>query len=78
VSPAIQFAGDTSFKNRSFELRRVMDRRLLNLTTLKLLDELFPPYFAGQVAPKGYFWKVVYDPTRIGEDPGYFMAATSG
>jgi hypothetical protein len=47
----------------------------LNLTTLKLLDELFPPFYAGQVAPKGYFWKVVYDPTRIGEDPGLFYGS---
>jgi len=47
----------------------------LNLATLKLLDELFPPYYAGQVAPKGYFWKVVYDPTRIDEDPGLFYGS---
>ena len=46
----------------------------MNLT-LKLLDELYPPYFAGQTVPKGYFWKVVYDPTRNGEDPGLFYGS---
>jgi hypothetical protein len=46
----------------------------LNLT-IKLFDELFPPYFAGRTMPKGYFWKVVYDPTRNGEDPGLFYGS---
>ena len=42
---------------------------------LKYLDELFPPNFDGQTAPKGYLWKVVCDPTRNGEDPGLFYGS---
>jgi hypothetical protein len=43
--------------------------------TLKLLDELYPQFFAGRTVPKGYFWKVVHDPTRNGEDPGLFYGS---
>ncbi len=46
----------------------------MNLT-LKLFDELFPSTFAGRTMPKGYFWKVVYDPTRNGEDLGLFYGS---
>ena len=42
---------------------------------LKLLEDLFPTEFAGRTAPKGYFWKVVVDPTRDGEDPGCFYGS---
>jgi hypothetical protein len=45
------------------------------LTVLKLLEELYPTRFAGQTVPKGYFWKVVQDPTRNGEDPGLFYGS---
>jgi hypothetical protein len=41
----------------------------------KFLDELFPTEFEGFTAPKGYLWKVVNDPTRIGEDPGLFYGS---
>ncbi len=43
--------------------------------TLKLLEDLFPTEFAGKTAPKGYFWKVVVDPTRNGEEPGCFYGS---
>ena len=42
---------------------------------IKFFDELFPPEFSGYTAPKGYLWKVVYDPTRNGEDPGLFYGS---
>ena len=42
---------------------------------IKFFDELFPPEFAGYTAPKGYLWKVIYDPTRNGEDPGLFYGS---
>ena len=42
---------------------------------IKFLDGLFPPEFTGYTAPKGYLWKVVYDPTRNGEDPGLFYGS---
>jgi hypothetical protein len=42
---------------------------------LKFLDELFPPEFMGYTAPKGFLWKVVFDPTRNGEDPGLFYGS---
>lgn len=47
----------------------------MNLTTSNLFDELFPPVFQGTTAPKGYLWKVVFDPTRNGEDPGLFYGS---
>ncbi len=47
----------------------------MNLTTLNLLDELFPPVFQGLTAPKGYLWKVVRDPTRNAEEPGLFYGS---
>ncbi len=43
--------------------------------TLKLLEELFPTEFMGRTAPKGYFWKVVFDPTRNDEEPGCFYGS---
>ncbi len=43
--------------------------------TLKLLEDLFPTEFEGRTAPKGYFWKVVVDPTRNGEEPGCFYGS---
>ena len=43
--------------------------------TLKLLEELFPTQFVGKTAPKGYFWKVVTDPTRNDEEPGCFYGS---
>ncbi len=43
--------------------------------TLKLLEDIFPTEFAGKTAPKGYFWKVVVDPTRNGEEPGRFYGS---
>ncbi len=42
---------------------------------IKFFDELFPPEFAGYTAPKGYLWKVIFDPTRNGEDPGLFYGS---
>lgn len=47
----------------------------MNLTTLNLLDELFPPVFQGLTAPKGYLWKVVRDPTTNAEEPGLFYGS---
>lgn len=41
----------------------------------RFLDELFPPEFSGYSAPKGYLWKVIYDPIRNGEDPGLFYGS---
>jgi hypothetical protein len=42
---------------------------------LKLLEDLFPTEFAGKTAPKGYFWKVIADPTRNDEEPGCFYGS---
>jgi len=42
---------------------------------IKFFDELFPAEFAGYTAPNGYLWKVIYDPTRNGEDPGLFYGS---
>ena len=42
---------------------------------INFFDELFPPEFVGYSAPKGYLWKVIYDPTRNGEDPGLFYGS---
>jgi hypothetical protein len=42
---------------------------------LKLLEDLFPTEFTGRTAPKGYFWKVVVDPTQNGEEPGCFYGS---
>jgi hypothetical protein len=41
----------------------------------KLLEDLFPTEYMGRPAPKGYFWKVVVDPTRTGENPGCFYGS---
>jgi hypothetical protein len=42
---------------------------------LKLLEDLFPADYSGRPAPKGYFWKVVVDPTRNAEEPGWFYGS---
>ena len=42
---------------------------------INFLDELFPSEFVGYSTPKGYLWKVVYDPTRNGEEPGLFYGS---
>lgn len=42
---------------------------------LKLLEDLFPAEYSGRPAPKGYFWKVVVDPTRNAEEPGWFYGS---
>ena len=41
----------------------------------KLLEDLLPTEYMGKPAPKGYFWKVVVDPTRNGEEPGCFYGS---
>ena len=43
--------------------------------TPKLFDELFQKEFSGRSAPKGYFWKVIVDPTRNAEEPGCFYGS---
>ena len=42
---------------------------------LKLLEDLFPTEYSGRPARKGYFWKVVVDPTRNAEEPGWFYGS---
>ncbi len=42
---------------------------------INFFEDLFPSEFVGYSAPKGYLWKVVYDPTRNGEDPGLFYGS---